>query len=141
MALNLSIYLVLSITLLFGCSSNKSDTVNHLASTIDYHNKAAAISNKGPAWSAYSKEDLEKMTAYNRMALKEARLIDFEALNKDYATLGDHCQQELLKGLELMVEGDQNGDGQMSLSGQVLMDRFGEWYHSHFVEIRKARKR
>jgi hypothetical protein len=132
---------VLSITLLFGCSGDKSDTVNHLAATIDYHNKAATISNKGPAWSAYSKEDLEKITAYNRMALKEARLIDFEALNKDYATLGDHCQQELLKGLELMAEGDQKGDTKISLSGQVLMDRFGEWYHNHFDEIRKSRKK
>jgi hypothetical protein len=140
MKLSPSIWLVILIALFFACSGNKSDTVNHLAATIDYHNKAATISNKGPAWSADSKEDIEKIDAYNKMALEEARLIDFAALNKEYPSLGDHCQQELLRGLELMLEGNQKGDANMSLSGQVLLDRFGEWYHSHFDEIRKARR-
>jgi hypothetical protein len=54
------------------------------------------------------------------------------------SSLGEHCQNELLQGLEWVLKGDKKDDDGLKMSGQVLLDRFVEWYQSHKDEIRKS---
>jgi len=143
MKMNPSVWLVLLITLLFGCSRDKDHSaapVLHLSAAIEAMSAAEAITNNA-RWGKTGKEGPEQISTYYKIALDEARLIDFAALNKDYPALGDHCQQELLRGLELIVEGDQKIDVKISSSGHDLFDRFLAWYAIHMGEILKATTR
>ena len=136
-----SILTAVTITLLFGCSGGGGDPHVHLATAIDCIGKADAIMDQvmaGAGPHTITKADYTQRYEYYKTALKETRLIDISLINKDNPILGEHCQNELLQGLEWVLKGEKKDDDRLKMSGQVLLDRFVEWYQSHKDEIRKS---
>lgn len=77
------------------------------------------------------------MIDYYRQALNEARQVDIENLNRDYAGFGDHYQDDFIKGAELFVDGFESSNPEKFLEGQILLDRWGTWFSNNIDIIRK----
>lgn len=136
MHLSPSILTVLTITMLFGCSSGGGDSYTNLVTAIDCFNKAAYPHDDDQAES--SDADRKEMLDYYRSALKSAKRIDVASMNKDYPTLGDRCKGELKKGLEWVLEGYKKNDEIEVMAGMALTQKFVDWYQSIKDEIRKS---
>lgn len=115
---------------------NNND-VKHFSNSMDLANKATGVSNAGGAFEQISEDDIEQMIEYYKQALEEAQQVDVAKLNRDYTNFGDHYRDEFMKGMELFVEGLGQSDQEMSLNGQVLLDRWGTWFSDNIDEIRK----
>jgi hypothetical protein len=129
-----SILAAVTITLSFGCSSSGGDSYTHLATAIDYLDKANA---HDESQAEVSKADHEKMLDNYRLSSKSAKRIDFASMNKDYPTLGDRCKGELVKGLQWILEGYKKNNEMEVMAGLVLSNKFEEWYKAT-DEIRKS---
>jgi hypothetical protein len=78
------------------------------------------------------------VVGYYRDALKEGRQADIQELNKFYAGLGDHFQNEFLTGLELYISGWDKKDWNALLRGQATMNLWGSWYNNNINAIKKS---
>ena len=131
----ISIFILLFATItLSGCSLSEPSNPERLSKSINYSNQAAVILNQ--TGSNLSQENMTEIIKLKKQALDEALLVDTKALNNQYQGFGDQWKSKYIKGLELFIEGIENGDNQKSLQGQVLLDQWGEWYSSNIDEIR-----
>lgn len=117
--------------------SNKTDdgNIEHFSNAIDYSNQAAQISNENHA-DLRQKHIDQIITLYNS-AIEEAKKVNIAELNADLDGFGTHFQDEFIKGLELQVEGFNGHDNKKLLQGQILSDKWGEWYTENYNQIKK----
>jgi hypothetical protein len=119
----------------------KNDTdsdLKYFFKSINLKNKATEIGNSGQPYKQLGREKGQKMIEYYRQALVEAKKADIQKLNSVYAGLGENYQKKFIRGIEMFLEGDEKGNTQIFLQGQILLDQFGEWYEKNFNAIDRA---
>jgi hypothetical protein len=117
------------------------ETAGHMAAALNWHNKAAEItSRQGTEVTTVSREDYEMVRDYNEKALAEAKQADIASMNRFYPGLGDHFQDEFIRG-EIAVAAGLRGRGTMSAAadGIMLMNQFGDWYEANLSAIHQGR--
>lgn len=118
-----------------GCVvTNPPSNVEYFSHSIEYHNQAARLINESGSDSVSA--EVQTAMDYNRRALEKAVLVNIDKLNEDYATFGDHYNNEFVAGLKMMISGYDEGNDADFLQGQVLVDRWGSWYEENFNKIR-----
>lgn len=122
---------------------SSKDSASHVISAINYHNEAAAIANKSGGTGAVgviSSADWKAIYSYDEKALREAQQADISDMNRYYPGFGDHFKNELIEGLKLIVEdGNDSANAPGFLKGQILVDRFGNWYEANENAIRSRK--
>ena len=117
----------------------KVSHVSHFTKSLEYAIKSTEIANKNDG--LYIKGDDSDMKLHidlKRKALKEARKVDIEKLNKDHPNLGNHFRDEYMEGLHLYIKGyDEKGNKDL-IKGQILFDNWGIWYIANFDNIREG---
>ena len=73
-----------------------------------------------------------------RSALSHAERVDAALVVKKYAGWGSHFEREFLKGLRLVVDGSEKGDGPRIIAGQMLILSWDNWYNANCQGLRKA---
>jgi len=134
-------------------SSNSSNagSVGHFIAAMKYRNEAAKFGNKEcperevtttdtvkPAC-YISEDDWKIIEDFDSKALAEAKQVDIAALNNHYPGFGDHFRDEFMEGLSLILHYNRSTDTFMAfLNGQILLDKFADWYSPNFEKIRQA---
>lgn len=80
---------------------------------------------------------METIVDFKKKALEEARLVDIEDLNLHYPDFGNHYRDEFIKGLELFIEGFEKNDNLKIIAGQLLDEKWGEWYEKNVDSIKR----
>ena len=126
---------------LFSFSSN--DSASHVISAIDYHNEAAAIENKAGdtgGVGVISSTDWKTIYRYDEKALDEAQKADISDMNRYYPGFGDHFKNEFIEGMRIIIKNANNPQHISELiRGQVLLDRFGDWYEANESAMRSRK--
>jgi hypothetical protein len=122
---------------------SSKDSAGHVIAAIGYHNSAAAIANKAGGTGAVgtlSPADWKAIVGYDKKALGEAEQADISEMNSDYPGFGDHFKNEFIEGLRLIVaDGNDWANAPAFLRGQILVDRFGDWYEANANAIRNRK--
>ena len=111
--------------------------IQHFSQSIVYSNQATQLINMGESFELISPEQMDEIVEYKRKAFKEARLVEIEDLNRHYPDFGNHYRDELIKGLELFIEGFENNDNLKILAGQMLDEKWGVWYEDNIEAIKR----
>lgn len=134
--------LLLSLVIMQGCSNNsvEGENITHFSKSLDYDNQVARIINKttGPAFMAPT--DSQAMIDLYKRALQEARLVDIGKLNQVFAGFGTHYNGEFISGHVMIIQGDSLLDNNLSLKGELLLDKWGTWYNQNIEKIREYLK-
>ena len=131
------LFLLLSATLLFSCSNSKKSSAEHFIRSIEYVNEAHKISNVGnDSYLEYS--ELEDMVRLKQKVLHEARKVNISSLNKRFQGFGDSYEDLFIKGLILYIEGIEDENQSKLMKGQLLLDKWGDWYSSNINRIRQG---
>ena len=124
----------LFIVFLISCSKSN---VQHFSQSIDYCNQATRILNAGGSYEFINPNDMETIVDFKKKALEEARLVDIEDLNLHYPDFGNHYRDGFIKGLELFIEGFEKNDNLKIIAGQLLDEKWGEWYEKNVDSIKR----
>lgn len=124
-----------------GASLNTS--VDHFSNSIKENSEAARIFNEalpefGSGTVEADKED--DIMRHNIQALEEARKVDIYELNKAYPGWGKHYAEEFIQGIEMYISGRDTSNSWMDLKGQLLLNKWGDWYDANIAQLRKAIK-
>jgi hypothetical protein len=115
-------------------------TAAHVKAAIEYHNKAAEVLKPGEnSIQVVPRSDREAIADYDAKALAEAEQADIAAMNRHHPGYGDHFRDEFIEGLRLIVENQRSGTAASAFSsvrGQMLVDKFGDWYVANVDAIR-----
>ncbi len=125
-----------SIPVLQNFQVSNGSNVEHFSNSIDLANQATMIFNSGGAFKQMADKDIKVTVNYYKQALDEARQVDIETLNNDYAGFGDHYRDEFIRGAGLFIEGYEQSDADKFLQGQVLLDQWGSWFSKNINNIR-----
>jgi hypothetical protein len=108
--------------------TDERTSADHVIAALGYHNKAASIANK-PGF-VVSPSDWDTIVSYDKRALAEAEQADIGDMNKYHPGFGDHFRDEFIEGLKLIISNSDKGLEQTApfLRGQVLLNKFGDWY-------------
>ena len=115
---------------------NSSSNVKHFNASLDFANQATEITNRRTKIGITSQNEVEEVISFLENSIEAAREVDIGALNEKYQGFGDHFQNEFIKGSVLYLDGLKNGGTVSALQGQVLLDRWGDWYHVNASQIR-----
>jgi hypothetical protein len=122
---------------------SEQNSAAHVSAAIDYHNKAAEIENNaagGGVVGTISQAEWSAIISYDKKALEEAQQADISDMNRDYPGFGDHFQNEFIQGLRLVINnGDDWSTAPAFFKGQILIDRFGNWYEANWNAIRNEK--
>lgn len=113
--------------------------IGHFAKSIELRNKAMNVlqrSMSGEIVGTIKEEKLNESLNLMRDSLREARNVRDKVLSKLHPELPSHYREEFCEGTRLMIQGFERADGQISLKGQLLEDKWGDWYDAHLHELR-----
>jgi len=108
----------------------------HFLDAIENVNRASDIEKSESENGILSGKGADNAYKNYRKALEEAKKVDIAALNRYYPHLGDHFQQEFIRGLDMFLQAIDTSNLLKQLSGQALMDNWGTWYNNHLKEIK-----
>jgi hypothetical protein len=106
---------------------------------MEYFNEGAKILNKNGSYETLDNQSMETIIKYNKLALKEAKLVNIKILNERYNGFGDHYNAEFVKGIEMFISGYEDNDDVKFLKGQVLIEQWGTWYSDNVAGIKKGK--
>ncbi|MBF0200392.1 MAG: hypothetical protein HQK66_03590 [Desulfamplus sp.] len=72
-------------------------------------------------------------------ALKSARYVNIQRLNKRLEGFASHFKDEYIEGLTLLERGYKNDDFSLLLQGGILLDRWSLWYNQQHHELKRIR--
>ena len=116
---------------------SSSDKYKYFKDSIHYNNEATRIIKKIGPYGEIPTKEMDEIIGLKQIALAQAKQVDIKMLNSTMPDLGRHYQEEFIEGLTLYIEGFESGNAQAALEGQILMDRFGEWYSDNYKQIRE----
>ncbi|MGD9486922.1 MAG: hypothetical protein AB7W47_02800 [Calditrichaceae bacterium] len=121
--------------------SNTTDIshIEHFIKSIDYSNHGTRLLNQGESFVLIDDTIMNKVISFKKDALKEAVQIDIEKLNEVLNGFGDHYKKEFISGLELFIDGYENNDAEKIIMGQVLLEKWGNWYDDNIDKIKNSR--
>lgn len=135
------VILVLIIGLLLtGCLPmfTDSENIKHFSNSMGFSNQASQIINQWEGGiSEIDYSDIEKILNFNKQALSEALQVDIGSLNKDYENFGTYYKAYFIEGTKLYIEGTEENNNLESIEGQMLLDKWGDWYSENVDKIRK----
>jgi hypothetical protein len=132
--------LVLIIFIISGCSSKSenSENIKLFSESIDLSNSATIILNKiGDENRQWTAEEYLQVLEHQKDSLSKAVLVDIEKLNKDYKDFGNQYKNNFINGLELMIAGWEERDNDKLMQGQILDDKWENWYTDNINNIKK----
>jgi len=116
------------------------ETVQHVMAALNWHNKAAEITNRTNAQGldvhSVSNEDYAAVLDYNQKTLSEAELADIANMNQWLGGFGDHWRDEFILGEKAVIAGLKGNGSARAQAGVALMSKFGDWYEEHLDAIR-----
>ena len=120
-------------------SSHEKETASEFIAAINSANEASRVVNRGSPFSIMNDRDAGEMINSYRSAITHAKKVDKAVLNQKFPGWGDHFEKEFITGLRLVIEGNEKVDIATSISGQKLLDSWGDWFNAHIDEIRKLK--
>lgn len=116
----------------FSKGDSQRASLRHLARSIEYKNESTRLVNEGGL--TVKDKDMQKIVDLRRKALEESKLVDAEVLDRKYDGFSSHFTGEYVKGLQLFIAGYDEDDSSKFLEGQILLDKWGDWYESNMLE-------
>jgi hypothetical protein len=113
--------------------------IKHFIKSIDYSNEGTRLINQGKPFGLISADTMNKIISINKKALNEAIQIDINVLNNIVEEFGDHYKKEFISGLELYIDGYETNDAEKILMGQILLEKWGDWYDKNIDKIKNIR--
>ena len=118
----------------------RGETAQHVISAIEFNNQAKFIINKDSRkYPAMTSAETARLFECFSKALAEAKQADIDLMNNHYPGFGSHFQLEFIKGIELILEGHQTKKQAVSVSGQVLLNKWSAWYEQNSESIQNAK--
>lgn len=127
--------LITAITILVIISCQKNNVI-HFNASIEYSNKSASIINQGEDYTLVDSDSMAKIINFYQQALLEAKQVDINILNNQFDGFGNHYKQEFVNGLEILIEGYEKHNQDRFLQGEILLDKWSEWYYINIDSIR-----
>ncbi len=117
---------------------------NHFFLSLEADAAAARIINKQRSPGIVSQKDIDRIQQYRKTALHEARLVADIVLDKAHHQLREHWRNEYEKGLQLYIKTIESPDSYETydhllfdqMHGQLLLDRFTDWFNDHNQKIK-----
>lgn len=133
----LQIIIIFPALFILGCPNSENESIKHLISSQKFKNEAARLSNEGSQpYSKIPPTELEEYVDKLKKALREAKLVNIEFLNRRFSDWGNKYRDEYIKGLELTIKGLEDGDNAKALKGQLLLDKYGSWHSVNLNNFR-----
>lgn len=137
----LRVFMILMTALLIvltGCEriNRTRETVTEFTSTITSIQQMQDIMEEHKEVADFSAEDIEELVEYGRLAVEHAQKIDYDFLNEIYPDLGTNFEDNLVKGIDLMVKGYQENNQQLADEGAELIESWGNWFEENVENIR-----
>ena len=119
-------------------SNDEKVELNHFRQSLDFRLQVTKIINRGTPYSEVTKEDMRDILEVLQKTIKEAEKVSDPVLEKIYPDLKVHYREEFQQSAQLMRESFQNSDPQKIIYGQILIDKWGDWYTKHLSGIRSS---
>ncbi len=112
------------------------ETVSEFTSTITSIEKMKGIMEEHNEINDFPKEDIEELLEYGRSAVEHSKKIDYDFLNEIYPKLGTAFEDNLVKGIDLIVQGYQENNQQLADEGSELVKSWGNWFEENVENIK-----
>ena len=123
-----------------GLTRSEKDELGHFIESLALNRKAINMINEEMSKQGFVgtiDEKIEKETInLRRKSLKESQNIRDEVLSKLHPELPSHYRDEFCEGIKIYLQGWEEFDPQLSIKGQWLHDKWGDWYNEHLHELR-----
>jgi hypothetical protein len=108
-------------------------TKQHFTNSLRYKRQADEMLGKQneDSLDTIPKDDLKKIAAAHKAALREARQVDCELLNTHLENLGTMYQEEYMTGLTDVIKGSEDADTAAATRGEVALEQWSTWYNEH----------
>lgn len=130
-------------TLLLGCGKEKEKLRETESQTIETMEKvkrnlaaSSDIVNSRRSLSQMSKDDYDRIFIYNSNALRNAKKVDTDFLDKKISGWGQKYRELLIHGLSVRVEGWREGNNQKIAKGTLLVESYKDWHERNLHKIR-----
>lgn len=127
------IFVVMCCILILSCGKKESITkesidksVEHLQKAVEWNNKRAKIVNNDSSLKI-SKGDITLIKEYLNNAIEEAKQVDTIVLNSVKSNYGHVYYYNYIKGMEIELQGIEEGDVDKSILGQLKYDEYLSW--------------
>ena len=119
-------------------TDEEKENIKHFFGSFDTDMGAIRISNRGPAFSTLSPNEVAEILRLEKKALAEAEALRDEVLAKAHPDLPRHYRDEFQKSLELRIRNfeAEAGDLPAEVEASVLHDRWVGWYSRHRKQIK-----
>ena len=119
-------------------NSAEITSLEHFIKSIDYANEGTRLINQGEPFEQIDAEVIQEVVQYKKLSLNEAFQVDIKLLDKRLDSFGEHYKKEFIAGLELYIDGFDNNDKEKFLMGQVLDNKWGQWYAENIDRIKSG---
>lgn len=116
---------------------NDTDVINFYKALENSQN-ATKIINQGEPYTIIPKENMDRILNYYEEALIYANKVDLNKLSNIYRGLGEHFENEFIRGISLKLEANKNADITKSIEGSKLLNKWDNWYIDNMEEINQA---
>lgn len=82
----------------------------------------------------------EKLIGHYRDALKEARMVNIEYVDKQVPGFASHYNDEFIRGMELLIDGYENSDLSKKFQGAFLLDKWAIWNRENNKNLGKIKE-
>jgi len=98
--------------------------------------EAVKISNRGPAFSILSENEVSEILRLMNIALAEARLVKDPVLEKAYPGMSKPFRELFMRGVELQIRTLSNADASASVESTRRLNDWADWMNAHNDEIK-----
>lgn len=119
-------------------TEEEKENARYIVMSIKETQKATIISNKQkPFWILPSdSSDMVQMIQHTEQAYEYAKAVTDGVLDKANTELRSHWRGEYQEGLRLILKSWSDPDIQAQIKGQLLKNRFGDWWIKNKQQIR-----
>lgn len=82
----------------------------------------------------------EKLIGHCRDALKEARMVNIENVDKQVPGFADHYTKKFISGMELLIDGYENSDLSKKFKGGLFLDKWAIWNKENRKKLGKIKE-
>ena len=82
----------------------------------------------------------EKLIGHCRDALKNARMVNVENVDKQVPGFADHYRNEFIGGMESLIDGYENSDLSKKFKGGLLLDKWAIWNKENRKNLGKVKE-
>jgi hypothetical protein len=121
-----------------GLTKAERNEIGHFGKSIRTMNNAMNVLQESTLGivGTIEQEKLNESLNLMRESLREAQNVRDEVLSKLHPDLPSHYREEFCEGIRLTIQGFERANPQISLKGQLLQDKWGDWYEAHIHELR-----